>query len=119
MTGMTGDLEIFIFDIHSASFVPKTITVDSKTAMTNTPPAMSMGPLIDPLGSDYVFIIHDGIIRIISMNTNHVVRDENESIPKSQRSKHDTSGSLLIGNNMSRIYYVGHNGRSCLCGQWL
>jgi hypothetical protein len=110
MTGTSGDLEILIFDIHSGSFVPRTITVDPKTAMTKTPPALGMGPLIDPLGSDYCFIIHDGIIRIISMNTNHVVRDEAGSIPKNQRSKMDASGSLMIAHDFTRIYYVGHNG---------
>jgi len=92
MTGETGDLEIFIFDLHSGDFVPRTITVDAKSAMTKTPPAMVLAPVIDPLGSDYCFIVHGGIIRIISMNTNHVVRDEAKSIPKSQRSKMDVSG---------------------------
>ena len=110
MTGESGDLEIFIFDLHSGDFVPKTITVDSKTAMTKVPPAMGMGPLIDPMGSDYLFIVHGGIIRIISMNTNHIVSEEDKSIPKSQRSKMDVSGSLMIAKNFTRIYYVGHNG---------
>jgi hypothetical protein len=44
------------------------------------------------------------------MNTNIAVKHEKESIPKSQRSKLDTSGSIMIPNNLSRVYYVGHNG---------
>lgn len=60
MTGMKGDLEIFIFDVHNGNFVPKTITVKKDFGMTKSPPAMAMGPLIDPLASDYVFIICDG-----------------------------------------------------------
>ena len=91
-----GDMEILIFDLHTAEFSPRSITVDPKTAMTKTPPAMGMGPIIDCLGSDYCFIIHDGIIRIISMNTNHIVRDEAKSIPSSQRSKADTSGYVFF-----------------------
>ena len=31
-----GDMEILIFDLHTAEFCPRSITVDPKTAMTKT-----------------------------------------------------------------------------------
>ena len=68
------------------------ITVDPQTAMSKSQPAFDMSPVIDCLGSDYAFIVHDSLVRIISMNTNHVIRDEQNSIPKEQKGKLNQAG---------------------------
>ena len=81
LSGSQGDLELFTFDIQSGCFTTKTITVDPLTAMSKSPPAFDMSPVIDCLGSDYAFIVHHSMVRMVSMNTNHVIREEKDSIP--------------------------------------
>ncbi len=92
LSGSQGDLELFTFDIQSGCFTTKTITIDPQTAMSKSPPAFDMSPVIDCLGSDYAFIVHHSMVRVISMNTNHVIRDEQDSIPKEQKGKLSQSG---------------------------
>ena len=96
LSGSQGDIELFVFDIQSCAFATKTITIDPQTAMTKSPPAFDMSPVIDCLGSDYAFIVHHSMVRMVSMNTNHVIREEMDSIPKDQRTKLDQSGYVVL-----------------------